>query len=137
MTPGNICRRPHRKRGRANLLQPHSDGSAAAGTVLKTRSVEFHTTLKKPTVTSTSVEPRNSAGADPPPSLHSIWSVSKPDDSVFAPAFIVKFGTNRIQLPPSRRHHDPILRNALAYQSLFDPIRSSLREREIVAQVAS
>jgi hypothetical protein len=130
MTQGNICRRPHQNGGRTNFLQTRSEGSVAAGTVLKTRSVEFHTMLKKPTVSFASGEPGNSSAQ-----VHheacillfsSIWRVSKPDDSVLTPAFIVEFGTSWIQLPPSRRNHDPILRNALAYQSLFDPIRSSL-----------
>jgi len=56
----------------------------------------------------------------------SIWRVNKTDDPVLTPAFIVELGTNWIQLPPPRCHPDPILCNALAYQSLFDPIRSSL-----------
>ena len=55
----------------------------------------------------------------------SIRRVNKPDDPVLAPAFIVEFTTNWKQLPPWDRQHDPILRNALAYQSLFNPIRSS------------
>jgi hypothetical protein len=40
---------------------------------------------------------------------------------------------------PYRSHcqHDAIRLNTSAYQSLFDPIRSSLREREIVNEVAS
>jgi hypothetical protein len=52
----------------------------------------------------------------------SVWRVSKPDHPVFTPAWLVEFGTNWIQLPPWGSQHDPILRNALANESLFDPI---------------
>jgi hypothetical protein len=64
-----------------------------------------------------------------------IWRVNKPDEPVLTQAFIVGFGTNRKQLTPWHRQRDPILRNALAYQHLFDPSRASPGKREIVAQV--
>jgi len=67
----------------------------------------------------------------------SICSVGKADEPVLGPAFIVRFWTNRVQLTPSHRYCNSMLWNALAYHGLFDPIRSSLREREIVDQVAS
>jgi hypothetical protein len=55
----------------------------------------------------------------------SIWRVNKPDDPVFSMALIGVIGTRWTQLPPWHRQLDPILRNALAYQKLFDPLRSS------------
>ena len=63
--------------------------------------------------------------------------VSKPDEPVPTPASIVQFRANRIQLSPSRRHHNSILCNSLAHQSLLDPIRATLRKRKIVDQFAS
>ena len=55
----------------------------------------------------------------------SIWRVNKPDDPVLSMAFIGVFGASWIRHPPWHRQLDPILRNALAYQKLFDPLRSS------------
>jgi hypothetical protein len=72
------------------------------------------------------------------PSLaFSIWRVKKADQAVLAPAGVVEFGTDRIQLSPSNGQLDAIRRNTPAYQSFFDPVRSSLGECEIVNQVAS
>jgi hypothetical protein len=55
----------------------------------------------------------------------SIWMISKPDDPVLSMALVGVFETSWIQLPPWYRQLDPILRNALADQELFDPLRSS------------
>jgi hypothetical protein len=64
-----------------------------------------------------------------PPSVDrvflSIWRVNKPDDPVLSMALVGVFETSWIQLAPWYRQLDPILRNALAYQKLFDPLRSS------------
>ncbi len=56
------------------------------------------------------------------PASLSMWRVSEPDHPVFTPACLVEFGTTWIQLPPWRSQHDPALRDALADESLFDPI---------------
>ena len=61
----------------------------------------------------------------------SAWRVDKADDPVFAPAVIVEFGTYRVCMSPSGRRHDLTLRNALADQSLLDPIRSLRGEPEM------
>jgi hypothetical protein len=70
-------------------------------------------------------------------SLFLVWRVRKADAPVLTPAFVVGFRADRVQFSPTHRHCDSILRNAFADHGLFDPIRSPLREREIVDQVPS
>jgi hypothetical protein len=55
----------------------------------------------------------------------SIWRVNKPNDAVLSMALFGFFGASWTQLAPWHRQLDPILRNALAYKKLFDPLRSS------------
>src|SRR5271170_1656353 len=67
----------------------------------------------------------------------STWKVNKADEFVPVSAFLRVFLAGGIQLSPSRRHDNAIFGNPPAYQSLFDPVRATLAEREIVHEISS